>query len=170
MQRVRELIRAVPDFPKPGILFRDITPVLKDAAAFARIIAVLRERYAGKVTHVAGIESRGFIFAAPLAHALGAGLVVIRKPGKLPVATYRAAYALEYGEDVLEIHQDALAKGDRVVILDDLIATGGTARAAYDLCTRCGAEVVELCFVVELAALAGRQKLVPLPVHALITY
>ena len=171
MQKAKELIRAVPDFPKPGILFRDITPVLESAEGFREVVDALKARYEdGNVTHFAGIESRGFIFAAALAHAMDKGFVVIRKPGKLPRDTYSESYALEYGEDQLEIHQDSVGAGDRVVIVDDLIATGGTAAAAAKLVGQCGAEVVELAVVIELTALDGRSRLGSVPVHALIDY
>ena len=171
MKTAIDLIRAVPDFPKPGILFRDITPVLESPEGFREVIEALRERYEGKnVTHFAGIESRGFIFAAALAHAMGKGFVVIRKPGKLPRETFSESYALEYGEDQLEIHRDSVSKNDHVVIVDDLIATGGTAAAAVNLVRQCGAEVVELAVVIELKALEGRAKLEAVPVHALIDY
>ncbi len=171
MQRARALIRDVPDFPKPGILFRDITPVLGDPLAFREVIDALAARYRNQgLTKIAGIESRGFVFGSALAYALGLGFVILRKPGKLPCKTYSATYALEYGHDTLHIHQDALQKGDRVVVMDDLIATGGTAKAAAELVTQAGAELAELCFVIELGFLKGREKLQGLPVHALITY
>jgi|TARA_B100001964_G_C14023603_1_gene504997 adenine phosphoribosyltransferase len=171
MKTAKDLILAVPDFPKPGILFRDITPVLESPEGFREVIDAFRERYAEQnVSYFAGIESRGFIFAAALAHAMGKGFVVIRKPGKLPRETFSESYALEYGEDQLEIHQDAVGKNDRVVIIDDLIATGGTAAAAAKLVGQCGAEVVEVAVVIELKALEGRAKLEAVPVHALIDY
>ena len=171
MKTAKDLILAVPDFPKPGILFRDITPVLESPEGFREVIDAFRERYAEQnISHFAGIESRGFIFAAALAHAMGKGFVVIRKPGKLPRETFSESYALEYGEDQLEIHQDAVGENDRVVIIDDLIATGGTAAAAAKLVGQCGAEVVEVAVVIELKALEGRAKLEAVPVHALIDY
>lgn len=171
MDLVRKLIRDVADFPKKGIIFKDITPVLQDAPAFRQTIDALAERYrdAG-ITHVVGIESRGFIFGAALAYVLPAGFVVVRKPGKLPRATYSASYSLEYGEDTVQIHQDALGAGDKVVVVDDLIATGGTAKAACELVERCGAKVHEFAVVIELAALEGREKLGERKVHALLTY
>jgi adenine phosphoribosyltransferase len=168
---LRKIIREVPDFPKEGILFYDITPVLRDPLAFRQVVDTLVERYRGQtLTHVVGVESRGFIFAGALAYALGIGLVIIRKPGKLPADTYSASYALEYGEDSVEIHKDALQSSDRVVLIDDLLATGGTARAAVELIENCGAKVHEIAFVIELAALRGRQKLAPHAVHNLLTY
>ncbi len=171
MQRVRQLIRDVPNFPEPGIMFRDITPVLEDGQAFAQVIDTLAQRYVGqKLTKVAGIESRGFIFAAALAYRLGCGLVIVRKPGKLPRATKSIAYALEYGEGTLHVHADAVGPTDRVILVDDLIATGGTAAAAAKLLADCGAHVTEVAAVIELTALKGRDLLAPLPVHALIAY
>lgn len=171
MERVRELIRDVPNFPEPGIMFRDITPVLEDSKAFGVVIDALAERYASRnLTKICGIESRGFIFAAALAYRLGAGLVLVRKPGKLPRPTHSIRYALEYGEGMLHIHQDAVSPDDRVIIVDDLVATGGTAAAASQLLRRCGVQVLELAVVIELAALRGRESLAPVPVHALLTY
>ena len=171
MKVSKDLIKAVPDFPKPGILFRDITPALESPEGFKEMVDAFRERYDGKnITHFAGIESRGFLFASVLAYTLGAGCVVIRKPGKLPRDTFSESYALEYGEDQLEIHQDSVGPEARVVLVDDLIATGGTAAAAAKLVAQCGAEVVELAVVIELSALQGRAKLGGLPVHALIDY
>jgi adenine phosphoribosyltransferase len=171
MQHVRELIRDVPNFPEPGIMFRDITPVLEDAQAFAQVIDALAERYVGhKLTKVCGIESRGFIFASALAYRLGCGLVLVRKPGKLPRPTHSIAYALEYGEGTLHIHTDAVTADDNVVLIDDLIATGGTATAAAKLIQQSGARLHEVAAVVELTALKGRQSINPVPVHALITY
>ena len=171
MQRVRQLIRDVPNFPEPGIMFRDITPVLEDGQAFAEVIDTLAQRYVGhKITKVAGIERRGFIFAAALAYRLGCGLVIVRKPGKLPRPTRSVAYALEYGQGTLHVHDDAVGREDVVVLVDDLIATGGTANAAARLLTDCGAKVVEVAAVIELTGLKGRAALAPLPVHALISY
>ncbi len=171
MDLVKRRIREVPDFPKRGILFYDITPALADPAALHQVIDTLAQRYRDRgVTHVAGIESRGFIFGAPLAHALGCGFAVIRKPGKLPADTYSASYDLEYGTDTVEIHRDAVGAADKVVLVDDLIATGGTAAAAAELIETCGATLVEIAFVIELAALGGRRKLDRYPVHALLTY
>ncbi len=154
------IIRDVPDFPKPGILFKDITPLLADGAAFAATVAMLAERtQAVRADVVVAIESRGFLFGAPVAAQLGLGIVPVRKRGKLPFRTQRVEYALEYGTDILEIHEDALKPGARVVIIDDLLATGGTAAATALLCSQLGAEVVACCFVIELAFLAGRQRL-----------
>lgn len=154
------LIRAVPDFPKKGILFRDITPALEDPHAFREIIDLFAERYAGRgVTKVAGIESRGFILASALAYALSAGLVILRKPGKLPRETVSASYALEYGESTLHLHTDAIHPGDTVLILDDLVATGGTLAAAVKLVQGTRATLLETAAIIELDALQGRQAL-----------
>lgn len=171
MDLVKSLIADVPDFPKPGILFKDITPVLENPAGLAQIVDAFAQRYAQQeITHFLGIESRGFIFASALAYKLEKGLVLARKPGKLPRKTFSASYELEYGEDSLEIHQDSLGSNDRVVIVDDLIATGGTAKAVCDLVRLCGADPVELAVVIELAFLEGRSKIEPLNTHALLTY
>ncbi len=171
MVDVRALIRDVPDFPKPGILFRDITPVLANPAAFKAVIDGMTglARVHG-ATHIAGIESRGFIVGAPVAQALGVPLVLVRKPGKLPHTTDRIDYDLEYGQDALEIHTDAVGVGDRVVVVDDLLATGGTAEAACRLLERQGASVASLLVVIELLGLNGAARLGPRPVHALIKY
>ena len=169
--RVRALVQDVPDFPKPGILFRDITPVLADPGAFADAIALLREPFAGQqVDAVLGIESRGFMFAAPLALALRAAFVPVRKPGKLPRACERAQYALEYGTDALEMHKDALEGRRRVLIVDDVIATGGTARACVELVRRVGGEVVGVAFLIELGFLKGIEQLGGVNVHSVVKY
>lgn len=171
MQRLRQLVKNVPDFPQPGIQFKDITPLLADPEGLRLTIDSLADRYRDQnITQFVGIESRGFVFAAPLAYACGTGLTLVRKPGKLPRATLETRYTLEYGEDALQVHAGDLGAQDRVVIVDDLLATGGTARAAVDLCGRTGCEVVELAVVIELAFLDGRARLEPTPVHALITY
>jgi adenine phosphoribosyltransferase len=168
---VRERVRAVPDFPKPGILFRDITPLLADPRAFHMVIDALVEQFIGQaVDAVVAIESRGFIFGAPLASRLNTSFVPARKPGKLPAETVSVAYALEYGQGSLEMHRDALSPGDKVVVLDDLLATGGTAAAAGELVLSQGAEVIAYAFVIELDALAGRAKLEPAPVVSLLHY
>ena len=171
MKEIADLIADVPDFPKPGIVFKDITTLLEDPKGLALVVDAFKQRYQDQgITHFAGIKSRGFIFASALAHAMGLGMVLIRKPGKLPRATHSASYALEYGEDTVQIHQDAVGEGDKVVIVDDLIATGGTARAAADLVLRCGAEVHEIAAVIELTFLPGREKLGDIPAHALVAY
>ena len=168
---LRERIRDVPDFPKEGILFKDITPLLADVEAFRTCIELMAEGLDGQsVGAVIGIESRGFMFGAAMADKLGVGFIPVRKPGKLPAATYRAEYDLEYGSDAVEIHQDALGPGDRVVIVDDLIATGGTAKATRDLVHQCGAEVTAFVFVINLTALEGTQKLAPTPVVTILDY
>ena len=168
---IRSAIRDIPDFPKPGIVFKDITPLLSNGRLFGRTIDILAERYrAQKIDAVLGIESRGFITGAALAYKLGAGFSVVRKPGKLPYETHRASYELEYGKDALEIHIDGLAPDARVVIADDLIATGGTAAATAELVSRLGGTVVECAFVIELTFLNGRKKLHPHPVYSLVQY
>ncbi len=166
-----ELIRTIPDFPLPGIQFKDITTLLRNGPAFREVIDILANRYAQhKPDAIVGIESRGFIFSAPLAYKLGVGLVPIRKPGKLPSETYQIEYELEYGSNKLELHRDALEPGMRVVIIDDLLATGGTIAAASQLIERSGGIIKELAFVIELTFLNGRERLAKYPVHALIQY
>jgi adenine phosphoribosyltransferase len=168
---LRTFIRDIPDFPKPGILFKDITPLLGHPAAFSSCIAQLALRLASyRVEAIVGIESRGFIFGSALALKLGVGFVPIRKPGKLPWKTRRETYALEYGTDAVEIHEDAVAKGSRVAVVDDLLATGGTAGAAIRLLQSLDAQVVVAAFVLELGFLAGREKLQPTPVESLLVY
>jgi adenine phosphoribosyltransferase len=168
---LRALIRDIPDFPKPGILFRDVTPLLGNGPAFRACIRQLCERLAPAHPQViAGIESRGFIFGAGAALELGIGFVPIRKPGKLPWKTRRESYALEYGSDAVEVHEDAVALGARVGLVDDLLATGGTASAAIKLLQGLGGQVVLAAFVIELAFLQGRARLPGVPVETLITY
>lgn len=165
------LVRNIPDFPLPGIQFKDITTLLADGEALRQVIGTLAERYRGRgVDAVAGIESRGFIFSAPIAVELGVGLVPIRKPGKLPAETYQIEYELEYGTNKLEIHRDAFKQGARVLVVDDLLATGGTIAAASKLIEQAGGNVLELAFVIELTFLNGRQRLTPYPVFSLIQY
>ena len=157
---VRSTVRQVPDFPKPGILFLDITTATKDAKSMNLMIDFLYEKFKDeKIDYVAGIESRGFIFGAPLACRLNAGFVPIRKPNKLPADTIKESYSLEYGTDTIEMHADAVKAGDRVLIIDDLLATGGTAVAACNLVKKVGAEVVAASFVIELDPLKGREKI-----------
>ena len=171
IEKIRRAIRDIPNFPKPGIVFKDITPLLADGRLFATTIDLLAERYkSAKVDTVLGIESRGFIIGAALAYRLGAGFSVVRKPGKLPYDTHAESYKLEYGTDSLEIHVDGLAPRSRVVIADDLIATGGTAAATAALVSRLGGTVVECAFVIELTFLSGRQKLAPHGVYSLLQY
>src|SRR6266540_2149569 len=166
-----DLVRNIPDFPIPGIQFKDITTLLSDGAAFAQIVDTLAHRYQGReIDAVVGIESRGFIFSAPLAYRLGVGLVPVRKHGKLPAATYRVEYELEYGSNKLEIHRDAFKPGARVVIVDDLLATGGTVAAAGELVEMAGGTVEEVAFVIELAFLNGREKLARYPIYTLIQF
>lgn len=157
---VKAKIRDVADFPKPGIIFKDITTAIKDPETFKRIIDFLTNEYkdAG-IDYIAGIESRGFIFGAPLAYNLGAGLVIIRKPGKLPAAVEQVSYELEYGTDTVEIHSDAIEPGKKVLIIDDLLATGGTSGAACELVKKVGGDTAGIAFVVELSFLNGREKL-----------
>ena len=163
-------IRDIPGFPKPGIVFKDITPLLADGPAFHHVVDQIADRYRGRVDMVLGIESRGFILGAPVAYALGCGFAIVRKPGKLPAETYAAEYALEYGVDRLEIHRDAFGHPCRVALVDDLLATGGTAGAAIQLIERLGGEVVECAFIIELAFLAGRRRLAPHGVFSLLKY
>ena len=168
---LRGCIREVPDFPKEGILFRDITPLLADVDAFRVCIQLMAEPLDGEpVNAVIGIESRGFMFGAALADKLGVGFIPVRKPGKLPAATYRAEYELEYGSDAVEIHQDALTRGDRVVVVDDLIATGGTAKATGELVQQCGAEVAAFVFLINLVMLEGTKKLTRSRVITILDY
>ena len=171
IEYIRSKVRDVPDFPKPGILFKDITPVLSDPKAFNLCLDLMAEHYDGqRIDTIVGIESRGFIFGAALAAKLRKPFVPTRKPGKLPAKTYRQEYALEYGTDAIEIHQDAIKKGERVLIVDDLIATGGTAKAATDLITKIGGEVLGATFVIELTFLPGKEKLEPVPVYSLLQF
>jgi adenine phosphoribosyltransferase len=164
-------IRNVPDFPKPGIQFKDITTLLRDGAAFQATVQLFLERYRGRsLDAIAAIESRGFILGAPLAYQLGIGLVLIRKPAKLPAATYAVEYELEYGTNCIEMHQDALQPGARVLVLDDLLATGGTAAAACSLVEQGGGVVEEVAFLIELAFLNGREKLPGYSVFSFIQF
>jgi adenine phosphoribosyltransferase len=167
----RRAIRDIPDFPVKGILFRDITPLLQDGAMFRRAIQALAHRHQGQRPRaIVAIESRGLIVGSALAYELGVGVVPVRKKGKLPHKTYRASYSLEYGQDTLEIHQDALKAGDTVVLVDDLLATGGTMGATIQLIEQCGARIIELAFLIELTALKGRERLQPHPVISLVQY
>ncbi len=168
---LRSLIRDIPDFPKPGIVFKDITPLLADAAALAGAVRLLAERARPLgVEYVVAAEARGFLLGPALALELGAGFVLARKPGKLPYETVSAEYLLEYGSDQLELHSDALASGRRVLVHDDLLATGGTAAALCDLVEQLGGEVLGCGFLIELAFLAGRERLAGREVHALLSY
>ena len=170
---LRDAIRSIPDYPKPGIVFRDITTLLGNARAFRRAVDELVQPWAGmKIDKVAGIEARGFILGGAVAHQVSAGFVPIRKKGKLPHKRVSVAYALEYGEDVIEMHADALVAGEKVVLVDDLIATGGTAEAAVKLLRQLGADVVAACFVIDLPDLGGAEKLrkLDVPVQTLIGF
>lgn len=169
--KLTRYVRDIPDFPTKGILFRDITPLLQHGPSFRRVIAALARRHRGqRPDAIVAIESRGLIVGSALAHALGVGIVPVRKAGKLPHHTYRASYTLEYGADTLEIHRDGLAKGDRVLLVDDLLATGGTMAATIQLVEQCGAHIIEAAFLIELTALQGRERLAPHLVTALIRY
>jgi adenine phosphoribosyltransferase len=168
---LRLCIRDVPDFPKPGIIFKDITTLLKDKEAFRHVIDSLAEHYRNQqIDQVVAIESRGFIFGSALAYALGTGFVPVRKPNKLPATKERMEYSLEYGTDCIEIHADALTKGQNALIIDDLLATGGTAAASAKLVEKLGANVAGLGFIIELGFLKGRDRLTGYDVHSLITY
>ncbi|MEE9499689.1 MAG: adenine phosphoribosyltransferase [Candidatus Omnitrophota bacterium] len=171
MEDLKTIIRNIPDFPKKGIVFRDITPLIGDKNRFKHVIDELAKRYKDKkIDYIVSVESRGFIFGAALSYVLGCGLVPVRKKGKLPFGTYEVTYDLEYGKDTLEIHKDAFEKGKRVLILDDLLATGGTTCAAIDLVKKLGGEVVEAAFVIELEFLKGREKIKDAPVFSLVKY
>lgn len=168
---LQEFIRAIPDFPKPGILFRDITPLLSHPPAFKQVIDQLCERYSGKgIDTIVAAEARGFIFGAPMAVQMGVPFVPIRKPGKLPYDSMKHEYDLEYGTDTLEMHIDAISEGHRVLVVDDLLATGGTVNACCTMVEKAGGEVVECAFIIELAALQGRAKLQPRTCFSLLTY
>ncbi len=170
-ESLRAAIRDVADFPKPGIVFKDITPVLADGKLFQTSISLLCETAGGtKIDKVVGIDARGFIFAAAVADRLGAGFVPVRKKGKLPWKTRQTAYSLEYGESIVELHEDAITTGESILVVDDLLATGGTAAAAVKLLDELGANIVAISVLIELEFLAGRQKLVPHPVHAILSY
>jgi len=171
VDRLAALIRNVPDFPVPGILFRDITPLLRDPVAFRYALDLLADHWRGvPVDLVAGVESRGFIVGAPVAERLGVGFVPVRKPGKLPWAKERQEYQLEYGTAAVEMHADAVERGQRVLVVDDLLATGGTASAVRTLVEREGGQVVGFCFLIELVPLRGREKLAGYPVFSLIKF
>lgn len=171
LERLRALVRDVPDFPKKGIVFRDITPLLADAEALREAIEAMATPFTeARVDRVVGIESRGFVLGAPVALRLAAGFVPVRKAGKLPSARIAESYALEYGNDHLEMHRDAVRPGERVLVVDDLLATGGTAAAAVTLARRLGADVVACAFLVELTPLGGRRRLEGVDVHSVIRY
>jgi adenine phosphoribosyltransferase len=170
-ERIKALIRDVQDFPRKGILFKDITTVLADGPSYQKVIDQLAERYKGQgIDRVVSVEARGFILGAPLAYCLGAGFVPVRKKGKLPYQTLQSSYELEYGSDTLEVHVDALVKGHKVLVVDDLLATGGTVGAVIGLVEQLGGQVVEAAFMIELEFLHGRKKLAPNKVFSLIKY
>lgn len=171
MSQLEDLVRDIPDFPEKGVVFKDITPVLGDPQAFDQLISGMSEPFLDKgITKVAGIEARGFTLATPVADRIGAGFIPLRKPGKLPFQTVKEEYELEYGIDALEVHTDAVFEGEKVLLVDDVIATGGTARAAIQLLHRVGAEVVGLSLFIELVFLGGASKIDNVPIYALIRY
>lgn len=171
MEELKKYIRDIPDFPKEGIVFKDITPLLISPEGLKRTMEIFYEKYKGKkIDKIIGVESRGFIFAPALAVMLGAGFIPVRKPGKLPYDTISIEYELEYGTDTLEIHTDAITKGDNILIVDDLIATGGTAKAVADMVKKLGGEIVDMAFLVELSFLNPQKVLEGLPVTSLIKY
>lgn len=170
-ERVRDAVTDVPDFPKPGIIFKDITPVIADPTLFRDVTRYWAERFSALgVTHIAAVESRGFLFGAPLALEMNIPLVVVRKPGKLPRKTVSVSYDLEYGQDTLHIHEGVIGAGDRVLVMDDVLATGGTAAATGDLVEKCGATVAGFAFLIELDFLHGRQKLGERDVDSIYIY
>jgi adenine phosphoribosyltransferase len=171
IEMLKAKIRDIPDFPQPGIVFKDITPLLGDAKAFSTTIDILRQRYHGlHVDYVVGVEARGLVLGAALANALGTGFVMVRKPGKLPAETLQATYQLEYGTDSLEIHLDAMKPGSQVVIIDDVLATGGTMTAVTQLVATLKAEIIEVAFLIELSFLDGRSQLKHHSLYSLIQY
>ncbi len=171
MQELKKLIRDVKDFPKEGILFRDISTLIKDKEGFKKVIDRAYDRYKDmEIDYILGIEARGFIFGTPLAYKLGAGFIPVRKPGKLPAEVETFAYDLEYGQDSIEIHKDAFKKGDKILIVDDLLATGGTASAAVKLVEKMGGDIREIFFLIELNDLDGRKKLENYKIFSMITY
>lgn len=171
MEELKNVIRDVPDFPKKGIIFKDITTLLGDAKSYQRMVDLLAHRYIGqKIDKVVGVEARGFIIGAALAYKLGAGVVLVRKPGKLPSKTFKKSYALEYGTDTLEIHTDAIKPGEKIIIADDLLATGGTMAAVVDMVKSMGGDLVDCCFMVELEFLNGKEKLPEGKVFSLLKF
>lgn len=171
VERLRNSIRDVPDFPKPGIIFKDITPILNNGQLFRSAITMLAERYQRRnIDKIAAIDARGFIFGAALAYNLGVGIALVRKKGKLPAKSHQVDYELEYGKNTVEMHVGDIEPGQRVLIIDDLLATGGTALAATQLVEKCGGEIIELAFLVELSFLKGRRKLSKFPIFSAISY
>ena len=172
METLKSVIRDIPNFPKEGIIFKDITPLLSNPTSFKKAIDTLKARYEDKrIDQVVGVEARGFIFASALAYALGCGVVMVRKPGKLPYKTYQKTYSLEYGEDSIEVHQDAFEKGQNIVIIDDVLATGGTLAACVELVIKnFEVDLVEIGFLIELDFLNGRQKLGNIPIYSMMHF
>ncbi|MDP8246841.1 MAG: adenine phosphoribosyltransferase [Candidatus Tritonobacter lacicola] len=171
MEELKRAIRSIPDFPKEGIVFKDITTLIKDGGLFRKTVDIFAERYRDSgIEVVVSVEARGFIFGAAIAYALGAGVIPVRKPGKLPHDTHEAVYELEYGTDKLEIHRDALPRGSRVLLVDDLLATGGTCAATVELIERLGGEIVGIAFLIELTFLKGREKLKGHDIFSIIEY
>jgi adenine phosphoribosyltransferase len=171
MNDLKEIIRDVPDFPKKGIIFKDITTLLGDAKSFQRMVDLLAHRYIGQhIDKVVGVEARGFIIGAALAYKLGAGVVLVRKPGKLPAETFKKTYDLEYGTDTLEMHTDAIKPGEKVLIADDVLATGGTMAAVVDMVKTLGGDIVECTFMAELEFLHGRAKLPNMEIYSLLKF
>ena len=169
-KRIKEKIRSIPDYPKKGILFRDITPLLRDGPLFIACIDAIAEHFEGRVDAVAGVEARGFIIGSAVAYKLGKGFIPIRKEGKLPYDKVKKTYSLEYGEETIEIHKDALAKGERILLVDDLLATGGTAKASCELIESLGGKIAGVAFIIELTDLHGRDKLSGKEVFTLVKY
>ena len=171
MENLKKIIRDVPDFPKKGIVFKDITTLLQDATSYQRMVDLMSHRYTSKhIDKVVGVEARGFIIGSALAYKLGAGIVLVRKPGKLPSETFSKTYDLEYGTDTLEIHKDAIKPGERILIADDLLATGGTMSAVVDMVQSMGGEIVECCFMAELTFPDGRKRLPESKVFSLLQF
>ena len=172
MEMLKSVIRDIPDFPKEGIIFKDITPLLSNPDSFKKAIDAMKVRYKGnKIDRVVGVEARGFVFASALAYALGCGVVMVRKPGKLPYKTYQKTYSLEYGEDTIEIHQDAFENDQKIVIIDDVLATGGTLAACIELVgINFNVDLVEVGFLIELDFLKGRQKLGNIPIYSMMHF
>ncbi len=171
IEQFKSLIRDVPDFPKSGVVFKDITTLIKNNDAFNRVIDIISKRFENKkIDKVVGIEARGFIFAGAIADRLNAGVIPVRKEGKLPAEVYKIEYDLEYGKDVLEIHKDALSPGDRILVFDDLLATGGTIQATVNLVQKVNVKIIEIDFLIELTFLQGRRKLKELPIFSLVKY
>tara|TARA_B100000586_G_C19905371_1_gene340902 strand:- start:58 stop:576 length:519 start_codon:yes stop_codon:yes gene_type:complete len=172
MEMLKSVIRDIPDFPKEGIIFKDITPLLSNPSSFQKAIDILKDRYKNKkIDRVVGIEARGFVFASALAYALGCGMVMVRKPGKLPYKTFQKTYSLEYGEDSIEIHQDAFEKGQRIVVIDDVLATGGTLAACVELIRKnFEIDLIEVGFLIELDFLNGGEKIRDIPIYSVMHF